>query len=126
MSSALAFGISAASSCGEPAMSSRVPTAISAGASNGGHVLGLERLARAAQAGRERAQVRLGLLGEEAEGPSHRIGDVVDRRRFERGGNFERKPAPWISAMPAPPRTTDRTTSGWRTESTDEMRAPSE
>ena len=47
-------------------------------------VLAPKRLARAAQAGRERAQIRFGLLGEQPERLAHRIGHVCDRRRFER------------------------------------------
>ena len=47
-------------------------------------VLARERLARAAQAGGERAQIGFGLLGEQAERLAHRIGHVGDRGRFER------------------------------------------
>ena len=87
MSSAVAFGISAASSSAEPAIGSLVPTATSAGiwidaaCSRGQH------LARAADAGGERPAVGLGLVGEGAEHAALRIGDVGERRRLQRVGD---------------------------------------
>ncbi len=83
MSSALAFGMSAASSCagaGDGIVASRPrrgsATAIEATSSS------VKRLARAADAGGERLEVALRLLGEGAEHALHRIGQFVERGRL--------------------------------------------
>ena len=90
-------------------------------------VLAPQRLARAAQAGGERLQVGAGLLGEGAEALAHRIGDVSERRRFERRRAISsRRPALSTSRMPTPPRITERTQLGLARRQHRLMRAPSE
>ena len=80
----LAPGMILPSACAEPAISSVVPTAISTGTRDAGGLLPRHQPARAAQAGRQRAAIAAGLVGEGAKGPPHRIGDVLQRRRLQR------------------------------------------
>ena len=92
ISSACAPGMSAASSCAEPAI-------VVLGADRDQHRRARcaptcsrrQRLARAADAGGERPQVGFGLLGEGAEHAAGRIGDVGERRRLQRLGDARRQ-----------------------------------
>src|SRR5215470_16795672 len=91
MSSARPQGSSAASSCAEPATASSVPTATSTGARMAA-TSSRKRLARAADAGRERLEVGFGLLGKGAERASHGIADIRERGRLERLRDALRQP----------------------------------
>ena len=59
---------------------------------DGRHLLARKRLARAADAGRERLEVGFGLLGKGAERASHGIADIRERGRLERLRDALRQP----------------------------------
>ena len=105
--SALAFGMSAASSSAEPAIGSLVPTAISVGVWIDADLLARQHLPRAADAGGERPAVGFGLVGEGAEHAALRIGDVGERRRLQRLGDALRQ-AHAIDQVHAEPAQHDR------------------
>ena len=70
---------------------------------DGRHVLARKRLARAADAGRERLEVGFGLLGKGAERASHGIADIREGGRLERLRDALRQPdaVDEVNAQPA-------------------------
>ena len=80
ISSAFAPGMSAASSCAEPATGSLVPTATRTGKRIAASCSRAQRLPRAADTGGERLEVGFGLLGEAAEHAAGRIGHIRQAR----------------------------------------------
>ena len=112
ISSARPAGSRAASSCAEPATSSLVPTATSTGARISRDLLARQGLARAADAGRERLEVGLGLLGK-----GRNVRPIGSRTSASEGASsasamLSGSPTPSTRRMPSPPSTARRSRAG--------------